>query len=90
MSMTPISAAGLAAIAIIIIAGISGCGSNSPGLVDNDPTRIICRDEPDTGSRLPKRTCKEAREWDAIAQENQEARRNMRRPSTGISTGEID
>lgn len=88
--MKSISSAGLAAVAVVAIAGMSGCGSSSPALVDNDPTRIICRDEPDTGSRLPKRTCKEAREWEAIAQENQEARRNMRRPPTSISTGDLD
>ncbi len=79
-----------AGAAVFIMSMATGCASQSTALVDKDPTRIICRDEPDTGSRLPKRTCKEAREWEEIAEANQRAKRDLQRRTTGISTGEID
>lgn len=69
---------------------MAGCASGPTALVDKDPTRIICRDEPDTGSRLPKRTCKEAREWEAIAEANQLAKRNLRRRSVDGSAEGLD
>ena len=81
---------GAAGAALFLVVLAAGCAAENPALVDKDPTRIICRDEPDTGSRLPKRTCKEAREWEAIAEANQRAKRDLQRSSTGISTGEID
>ena len=76
----------------------AGCASEPPGAVavaDKDPERIICRNEAPVGSRLPKRNCKSAREWDAIAAENQEAGRNLQRgairPSEagGLQTGRL-
>jgi hypothetical protein len=39
-----------------------------------DPTRIICRKQTNTGSRLgAKRVCATAGEWDTIKQQNREA-----------------
>lgn len=75
---------------LIFIVLAAGCAPQSTALADKDPTRIVCRDEPDTGSRLPKRTCKEAREWDAIAEVNRQAKRNMRRSTVEVSADGLD
>ncbi len=63
----------------------AGCaaGPESGATASNDPSRLVCRNEPNTGSRLPKRVCKTAAEWDQIAAEAQEAKRNMNRPAVG-------
>ena len=79
----------LSAIALPLIIA-AGCASepSAPGAVvvaDNDPERIICHKDPEIGSRLPKRVCKSAREWDAIAEEEKEDRRNLRRGAVGPS-----
>ncbi len=66
----------------------AGCASEPPGAVavaDNDPGRIICHNDAPVGSRLPKRVCKSASEWDAIAEEEKEDRRNLRRGAIGPS-----
>lgn len=77
-------------IAALALAGtLAGCASDSANTVaDNDPNRIICRTDPNTGSRLPKRVCKTAAEWDDIAARNEEERRNLGRAesSAGAST----
>jgi hypothetical protein len=70
----------------------AGCASDpaAPGAVavaDNDPERIICHKDPEIGSRLPKRVCKSAAEWDAIAEDEKEDRRNLRRGAIGPSAG---
>ncbi len=66
----------------------AGCASEppEPGAVavnDNGPERIICHNEAPVGSRLPKRVCKSASEWDAIAEAEKEDRRNLRRGAIG-------
>jgi len=66
----------------------AGCASKSPepGAVasnDNDPARIVCHNTAPVGSRLPKRVCKSALEWEAIAEEEKEDRRSMRRGAIG-------
>ncbi len=70
-------------IVVLLIAVLAGCASEpKPGAVivdENDPQRIICKNDAPTGSRLPKRTCKTAQEWDEIAEANQLAKRNLRR-----------
>ena len=71
---------------------IAGC-SSSDTVANNDPGRMICKSDPDTGSRLPKRVCKTALEWEQIAERNLEERRNWGRAAspdgaaTGISSG---
>ncbi len=77
----------LSGIALPLIIA-AGCASDpaAPGAVavaDNDPERIICHKDPEIGSRLPKRVCKSAGEWDAIAEEEKEDRRNLRRGAVG-------
>ncbi len=81
-----ISIASLATI--IATAGLaSGCASDPTAVADKDPTRIICRNEAETGSRLPKRTCMEAREWEAMAEEAAQLKRNMDRGTVdGLSS----
>lgn len=80
----------LSGIALPLIIA-AGCASepSAPGAVvvaDNDPERIICHNDAPIGSRLPKRVCKSAREWDAIAEEAKEDGRNLRRGA--VSAGE--
>ena len=66
--------------ALVCVAGVNaGCATDPNGIVAKDPTRIVCRTEAQTGSRLPSRECKEAREWAAIADENERLGRNMER-----------
>jgi hypothetical protein len=47
--------------------------------IEEDPDRVVCRRDADTGSRLSKRTCKTAREWEQERLDNQEAIRNATR-----------
>jgi hypothetical protein len=73
------------ALPLIIAAG---CASDpaAPGAVavaDNDPDRIICHNNAPVGSRLPRRVCKSAAEWDAIAEDEKKQRRNLQRGAVG-------
>ena len=81
----------LAGIMLPLIIAV-GCASKppEPGAVAsnaNDPERIICRNEAPVGSRLPKRVCKSALEWEAIAEEQKEDRRSMQRGAVGPGEG---
>lgn len=54
----------------------------------SDPNRIICLDEPKTGTRIrTQRVCKTKREWDALAAKTQddvqELRNNTGRTAEG-------
>ena len=65
--------------------GISACASaptEEGAVAAVDVDRVVCRREADTGSRLPKKTCKKQCEWDLIAEENERIRRSLRRGST--------
>ena len=70
-------------IVVLSIAVLAGCATEpKPGAVivdENDPQRVVCKNDPNTGSRLPKKTCKTAQEWEDIAAANQLAKRNLRR-----------
>jgi hypothetical protein len=77
----------LAGIALPLIIAV-GCASepSASGAVAsnaNDPSRIVCHNTAPIGSRLPKRVCKSALEWEAIAEEEKEDRRNLRRGAIG-------
>ncbi len=66
--------------ALMLAAGVNaGCATDPDAVVAKDPTRIVCRTEAQTGSRLPSRECKEAREWQALADEAERLGRNMQR-----------
>ena len=70
----------LVSFLVVSAFALSACASDSGATVaSNDPNRTICRTEPDTGSRIPKRTCKTAAEWERIAEENRQAKRDLRR-----------
>lgn len=67
---------------------LGGCAASPDATVADDPNRTICKSEPDTGSRLPKRICKTAAEWDDVAERNKEERRLLNRDAVGGSVGE--
>jgi hypothetical protein len=52
---------------------------------DADPNRIVCHDAAPTGSRLSKRVCRTAGEWQALADANQEEKRNLQRDTAPLS-----
>ncbi len=76
-------------LAIALAGTLAGCSSGTGAVADNDPGRMVCKSDPDTGSRLPKRVCKTALEWEQIAARNLEERRNWRRAASpdGAATG---
>ncbi len=81
----------LSGIALVLIIA-AGCASEpsaagAVAIADNDPERVVCHKDPDIGSRLPKRVCKTVREWDAIAEEEKEDRRNLRRDAVAPGGG---
>ena len=51
-------------------------GYASVGQIEGDPDRMVCKREKETGSRLSKKVCMTAREWEQQRLENQEAMRN--------------
>ena len=70
----------LSILAIALGGSLTGCaGSSETTVADDDPNRTVCRTDPNTGSRLPKRICKTAAEWDEIAARNLEERRHLSR-----------
>ncbi len=73
---------------VLVLIGLSACASapvEEGAVAAADVDRVVCRRDADTGSRLPKKTCKKQSEWDAIAEENEQIRRNLDRASTGGS-----
>lgn len=57
----------------------AGTSSTETMLADDDPNRIICRDDINTGSRLKKKTCRTKAEWDEIAEKTAEMQRGLQR-----------
>lgn len=41
-----------------------------------DPNRVVCKKVEVVGSRIPKRVCHTAREWEQISQDTQDTLRN--------------
>ena len=76
----------LASIAVPLLIS-AGCASGPAAVADNDPARIVCRNEAPVGSRLPKRVCKTAFEWEVIAAKNLEERRKLRRSAIAPAEG---
>lgn len=73
---------------VLVLLGLAACASSpSDGLVaaDVDPQKIICRNEPNTGSRLPKKVCRTRAEWDEMAAASAELGRNLERDTVGGS-----
>ncbi len=64
--------------------GVSACASSSSSdvlLADDDPNRVVCRNDINTGSRLKKKTCRTQAEWDEIAERTAEMHRGLQRDS---------
>lgn len=62
--------------------GISACASSTSDSLlvsQDDPQRVICRSDINTGSRLPKKTCRTKAEWDELAAQTAELHRNLQR-----------
>jgi len=77
-----------AVLLVLVLTGLAACASaptEEGAVAAADIDKVVCRREADTGSRLPKKTCKKQSEWDAIAEENERIRRNLDRASTGGS-----
>ena len=77
---------------ILVSAALTACASSSSTgtmLADDDPNRIICRDDIHVGSRLPKKTCRTKQEWDELAVETAKIHRSLQRDTTQgeISSG---
>lgn len=77
----------------LVLFGLAACASSpsSNGLLadEKDPNQVICRNEPNTGSRLPKKVCRTRAEWDEIAAASAELGRSLQRDTVGgaISDG---
>lgn len=56
------------------------------GQIEGDPNRMVCKRDNDTGSRLSKRICKTAAEWERERLESQEAMRNATKSPTAPSS----
>jgi hypothetical protein len=72
----------------LVLLGLAACASStSDGLMADEkhPQDVICRNEPNTGSRLPKKTCRTRAEWEAIAAASAELGRSLQRDSVGGS-----
>lgn len=67
----------------LVSLGVASCASstspNSMVAEVKDPNEVICRNDTNVGSRLPKKTCRTRLEWDEIAEGTQELNRNLQR-----------
>lgn len=62
----------------------AGCANSSGSAAvasdaDKDPERVICRDDINTGTRIPRKICKTAAEWETDAEETREINKNLER-----------
>lgn len=60
----------------------AGTSSTETMLTDDDPNRVVCRNDINTGSRLKKKTCRTQAEWDEIAERTAEMQRGLERDTT--------
>jgi hypothetical protein len=74
-------------LALMIAAGCASSPdtASASNAIEEDPDRIVCRREKETGSRLASRTCKTAREWEQERLDNQDAMRNAQKSPAGLS-----
>lgn len=81
--------------ALSSLALVAGCGSTADApagyasveKIEDDPNRMVCRRQNDTGSRLSSTVCKTAREWEQERLDNQEAIRNATK--SGVRPGSL-
>ena len=75
-------------VALVVLLAVSAW----PGLAKDPeaqtpaPEKKICKDEPGTGSILPKRVCRTKAEWQAITRQSREeiSRSRDQRPATNM------
>ena len=76
----------------LLTLGLTACASTSSTetmVADDDPNRVICRDDIHTGSRLSKKVCRTKLEWDELALETAKLHRSLERDTTqGEISGE--
>jgi len=79
---------------VLTLVILAGCASSPDSesasygaseAIEQDPDRIVCRREKETGSRLASRTCKTAAEWEQERLDNQDAMRNAQKSPQGPS-----
>ena len=67
----------------LILTGLAACASSTSGdgLIADEkhPQDIICRNQPEIGSRLPKKVCRTRAEWDALAAASAKLGRSLER-----------
>jgi len=73
--------------ALVIAAGCASSPdtASASAAIEEDPDRMVCRREKETGSRLASRTCKTAAEWEQERLDNQDAMRNAQKSPQGPS-----
>jgi hypothetical protein len=72
---------------LVLLAGCASSPDTSPATagypsveqMEGDPNRVVCQRQQETGSRMSKRVCKTAAEWEQERFDNQEAIRNATR-----------
>ena len=72
-------------VVALIGLGLTACAGTSSTetmLADDDPNRIVCRNDINTGSRLKKKICRTQAEWDEIAEQTAEMQRGLQRDTT--------
>lgn len=77
-------------LTLVVMAGCASSpdtaeGNGTSAAIEEDPDRMVCRREKDTGSRLASRTCKTAAEWEQERLDNQDAMRNAQKSPAGLS-----
>jgi hypothetical protein len=85
-SLVPLSR-GFALALVLLVMG--ACANSNPSGTLHAEQRMICRSDVNTGSRLPNKTCRSKQEWDQIAEETAELKRNLERSTRdgAISSG---
>ncbi len=71
---------------VLFMAATVGAADQPPVKKAPDPNRVVCRDEPDTGSRFNKRTCMTQAQWDDRTAKAEELQRvNSQRAGLGVT-----
>lgn len=77
-------------VALLCLAIAAGCAASRDASsaaggyaareqLENDPNRMVCKRQKETGSRLSSRVCRTAAEWEQQRLDNEEAIRNATR-----------
>lgn len=61
--------------------------ADAPAKPEQTQAKIVCKSQPETGTRFRKKTCHSVAEWDAIAEENRRAAAEMNGPAVNGARG---